>query len=467
VAKRIWLPISSSDPAGVSDRPFGASEFAVLVASLAFGAPALIVGADLLGLESGLGMTVPQLILAAPLGIVFAAGLLAAAAWAAADNGVPTGLLMRPALGVAGSWVASALQVLFFLAWTALELDFGASALLGAMEALEVEAFPRGLTIIGLGLIAGIFLVAGLAWVTQVWLYRFAFWGALALTVALAWMFLSSVDLDLLLDATPQASRFWLGVDGVMALGVIWFPVVADTARFVSAAPTAASGAGTGFSVAALALVLLGGIRAASVDLAGGDPAALLFDGATSVVAVVVVAWLVVGSIDQPFLFTFSAATALSTINDRLAGRIQAIVVLAIGVVVAIAVPRSTLRGVTELVVLFIAQVMAILIADYFLVRRRYYETDELYRRKGRYAGVNLYGLVAILVGFTIALVIRPVGPENWVASLESLIPGDLPLSETAGVPPIMVSMLISFAIYAGLGRWKIHDRVVVSPLRV
>ena len=58
----------------------------MLVASLAFGAPALIVGADLLGVESGLGMTVPQLILAAPLGIVFAAGLLAASAWAAAYN---------------------------------------------------------------------------------------------------------------------------------------------------------------------------------------------------------------------------------------------------------------------------------------------------------------------------------------------------------------------------------------------
>jgi purine-cytosine permease-like protein len=241
----------------MSERVFSSSDFAVLVASLALGAPALIVGLELLGFDPGLGLTVSQLVLAAPLGIVFAAGLLVAAAWAAAENGVPTGLLLRPSLGVAGSWAASILQLLFLVAWMALELDFAGSAIIEGLGVLGVEGIHSVVAVSLIALAAVGLLIAGLAWVTQVWLYRFAFWAALALTVVLAWRYLSLVDFTPLLDATPVAGNFWLGVDGVVVLGVIWFPIVVDTARFTVAPAAAASGAGTGFSVAALALVLI------------------------------------------------------------------------------------------------------------------------------------------------------------------------------------------------------------------
>jgi NCS1 family nucleobase:cation symporter-1 len=427
----------------------------------------LIVGIDLLGIDPGLGLTVSQLILAAPLGIVFAAGLIAAAAWVAAENGVPTGLLMRPALGIVGSWVAALVQVAFFVAWTALELEFGGAAFVGALDALGVEGIPKTLVIGGLALAAMGLLLAGLAWVTQIWLYRFAFWAALVLIVVLAWSFLSNINLVALFEVTPDAKNFWLGVDGVMALGVIFFPVVADTARFVSAVPSAASSAGTGFSVAALVLVLVGGLRAVSVDVTGGDPTAFLLDGVTSFVAVVIVGWLVVSGVEQPFILSFSGATALSTISDRLAGRVQALVILAVGVVVALVVSRTTIREITELLVVVIAQMLAVLLADYFLVRRKYYETDEFYRRKGTYAGVNIYGLIAVLAGIFTAMVLRPVGPEAWVAWLDSWIPGDAPIAEAVGLPPILLSMLVSLSIYTGFGRWRIHAREMVSRLRM
>ena len=40
-------------------------------------------------------------------------------------------------------------------------------------------------------------------------------------------------------------------------------------------------------------------------------------------------------------------------------------------------------------------------------------------------------------------------------------------VAEAAGVPPVLVSMLVTFVVYTILGRWKIHDRIVVSRLRV
>ena len=467
MAKRPWLSTSSSDPIGMSDRVFSSSDFAVLVASLAFGAPALIAGIDLLGFDPGLGLTVSQLILAAPLGIVFAAGLLSAAAWAAAENGVPTGLLMRPSLGVAGSWAAMVLQVTFVIAWIALELEFGGAAIARGLEAAGVEGIPEAVAVAVLALAAIGLLIAGLAWVTQIWMYRFAFWAALVLTVVLAWNYLSAVDMAPLLDATPEANNFWLGVDGIMALGIIWFPMVVDTARFTVAPPAAASGAGTGFSVAALALVLIAGLRAVSIGLPGGDPAALLIDGVSTLGAIVIVGWFLVAGIDQPFLLAFSGVTALSTISDRFAGRVQAMLLVGLGVLVALAVPISIVRRITDLIVVLIAQMLAVLLSDYYLVRRRYYETDGLYRRKGAHAGVNLYGLLAVLVGFITSAVIRPVGPEGWVSMLESWIPGETMIAESVGLPPILLSMVVSFSVYAALGRWKIHEKETVSNLRV
>jgi cytosine/uracil/thiamine/allantoin permease len=138
-----------------------------------------------------------------------------------------------------------------------------------------------------------------------------------------------------------------------------------------------------------------------------------------------------------------------------------------VGVVVALVVSRTTIREITELLVVVIAQMLAVLLADYFLVRRKYYETDEFYRRKGTYAGVNIYGLIAVLAGIFTAMVLRPVGPEAWVAWLDSWIPGDAPIAEAVGLPPILLSMLVSLSIYTGFGRWRIHAREMVSRLRM
>jgi hypothetical protein len=92
---------------------------------------------------------------------------------------------------------------------------------------------------------------------------------------------------------------------------------------------------------------------------------------------------------------------------------------------------------------------------------------DQLYDRKGAYAGVNFYGLFAVMLGAVTAIFIHPVGPDAWAAALESIIPGEASAAEAAGLPPILVSMLVSAIVYTGLGRWKIRDRVFVSRLRV
>ncbi len=438
----------------------------MLAASVAFGTPALVAGLDLLGGGDGAGLTVSQLILAAPVGIVFATILLVAAAWSAADNGVPVGLLLRPSLGVAGSWAATALLVAFLIGWIGLQLEFAGAALNSALEQLGVGDLPDAVPIVILAIAAGGFMIIGLAWVTQVWLYRFAFWGALLLVALLAWQYLTGVDFDPLLDVTPLPTNFWPGVDAIVALGIIWFPIVADTARFAATPSAAASGAGTGFSVPALMLVFVGGLRAAAAGVAD-DPATLLLDAGTTVTLLILAGWLVIGGINQTFMFGFSAATGLSTVSDWFAGRIQAIVLIAVGAAVALWVPGEVVADIAALIVVFIAQLLAVLLSDFFVVRRRYYETDELYRRKGTYSGVNLYGLVSVLVGFITATVLRPVGPGSWVSFVDGIIPGDVPIAESAGLPALLISMAVAFAVYMGLGRWKIHERVMVSKIRV
>ena len=70
-------------------------------------------------------MSFDQLILVVPIGLILGVGGLAAIAYIASETGLPTGMILRPGMGVAGSWLAAVIISLLYLAWAALELQFG------------------------------------------------------------------------------------------------------------------------------------------------------------------------------------------------------------------------------------------------------------------------------------------------------------------------------------------------------
>ena len=53
----------------------------------------------------------------------------------------------------------------------------------------------------------------------------------------------------------------------------------------------------------------------------------------------------------------------------------------------------------------------------------------------------------------------------EWVEFVEQLIPGRSPV-ESVGIPPVMITLAFSFALYALIGRWRIEEDYYMSKLR-
>src|SRR5215218_3121847 len=188
------------------------------------------LGVSLLVLVAG-ALLVPALglwpaLVATVVGAAVGNALLGLAAVPAAATGVPAMVLYRAPLGVRGSLLPTACNVVQNLGWATFELFVIATAATAISER-------------GFGVLATAMAVAGPLTVLRRWLQRFAVWAVLASTAYLTWYALTRFDLGALAGQPGQGGlSFWAGVDLAIALPISWVPLVADYARF-GRSPTA------------------------------------------------------------------------------------------------------------------------------------------------------------------------------------------------------------------------------------
>ncbi len=451
-------------PVSNRERFFTNPGFLALWASLGMGVPAVVLGATL-GSDQAMGLTYIQVLLVVPIGLILGGAAIAAVGWMAADMGVPTGLLFRPGLGLAGSWVASVFQALLYIGWTALEIQLGAMFLDRLADAAGYPITHAFSITIVTALVAALVFM-GMAWVSGVLIRRFTFWIALAVVIWLLVDVIASADLTGLQERIPDQSQFWLAIDLIVGFVMLWVPLAGDTSRFAKNSSAATSAVGFGFGIGLAMMLLMG----ATVGLAGGmdgtmDGSLEFLIGTAGTLAIVVgSAWLLAGMIDQPFGFVYGASTALAaTVRGRAPLWLSLVVVGLGGVTAAVSTPGS-LIGLGSFLLAVLTPLIAILLADFFVVRRRRYLTDALYQTGGPYGRVNFYGLGSFFAAFAIQQWIKPTGPVAWIEILEN-VPGAGSWG-AAGVPAVIVGMLVAFAMYSGLGRWKIEEWESVSQIR-
>ena len=179
-------------PVSNRERFFTNPGFLALWASLGMGVPAIVLGATL-GSGQAMGLTYIQVLLVVPIGLIVGGVVISAVGWMAADMGVPTGLLFRPGLGLAGSWIASVFQALLYVGWTALEIQLGATFLDRLADAAGYPiAYAISITIVTALVAALVFM--GMSWVSGVLIRRVTFWIALAVVVWLLVDVVTSAD---------------------------------------------------------------------------------------------------------------------------------------------------------------------------------------------------------------------------------------------------------------------------------
>jgi nucleobase:cation symporter-1, NCS1 family len=442
---------SGIDPVPPSERTLGSLDFAVLWGDLGIGLLVLVSG-GLLVPGLGFGAALVAIVLGSVVGVT----LLSLGATAGADHGLATMVLFRPVLGVRGSWIPSVLNWLQLVGWTAVELW----AMSYVADLVVRESF--GLSARPLWLIAAAAVSTGLAlWgpvgVIRLWLERFGVWLVGAISIAVTVLVLSADGLAASLSAPGDGSlTFGPALDLVIAMPVSWLPLVADYTRFSSRPRYAFAGTFWGYLVANVWLYSLGamivlatngqpspaGIATGILALAGGSIAGILF-----LVA------LLVGETDEAFADIYSGAVSLKNAIPKVP---QSVLIVGIGAIATVLAGWLSMERYETFLFLIgsvFVPLFGVLIADYFVGRRRRLDEDQLFSRGGRYwylGGVRVKALVPWLLGVAVFHWILPTGPTWWVDLVTSIV--GTPLAERTGwlsasIPAFLVSFLVAAVV--------------------
>ena len=459
VTKRIERVLQEEAPSwGVQPVPpdhrrLSGFDFAVLWGDLGVGLLVLVTGA-LLVPALGFG----EAFLAIVLGSVIGCVPLALVGMAGAREGVPGMVLLRPTLGIRGSYLPTVLNVAQLVGWTAFE--FWAMALVASRitgPLFGIDSFH-----IWLGVAAVVCLLLSLGGpvlVVRRWMERFGAWVIAAVAAWITFRLFATTDLGELWSrpGTGGFPTFWNAVDLVIAMPVSWIPLVADYNRFARRAVSSAGGTYAGYVLANVwfyalgALLILGagapgpsvtGIADGIVDLAGGT---------------LLLIALLVGETDEAFADIYSAAVSTQNLVPRVSQRAMIAAVSAVGVAIGAWLFRQPGEGIFAyesflfLIGSIFVPLFAVFVADYFTLRRRRYEAGALFDVRGPYrysAGFRVEAIAAWVLGFVMYHLVVPTGPAGWVQTVTDLTGAPL-LGGNA--PASILSFAAAFIVYVVL----------------
>ncbi len=406
------------EPVPTEHRTLRFFDYFVLWSSLGVGLLVLQAGAYLV---PGLGLG--GALLAILVGTLLGNLLLALAGVIGSDQAIPSMVMLRPVLGIRGSYLPSIANVIQLLGWSAFELWVMARAANSIMISLFgisgywawLVAFAVWCTLLALG---------GPLVVIRQWLEKFGVWLVYATTAWITGYLLLNYDiLELLSRAGEGGLPFLLAVDIVIAMPVSWMPLVADFNRFARNSREAFWGTYLGYALANVWFYALGAIFILVLqtdDLVGAVTAMGL--------GWLALAIILVDETDNAFADIYSAAVSSQNVLSRIP---QRAIIVGVGLVsLILAVAGSTMVGHQAYKEFLLAvgsifvPLFGVLFADYFLIRRRSYVSRELYRHGGCYwywHGVHLPGLIAWGLGILAFQLINRLLP--WVgASVPSLV---------------------------------------------
>ncbi len=452
-------PEGAIEPVPGQHRYLGFVDYFALWSSLGVGLLVLLAGTLLV---PGLGLA--QALAAIGIGTVVGNLLLALAGVVGSETAVPTMVLLRPALGIRGSYLPTLLNIVQLIGWGSFEIFIMSQAANGISRTLF--AYDNAvLWVLVFAALCTLLALGGPLVVVRRWLERFAIWLVYATTIYLTWYLLTHHDIGALLGRPGDGSLpFWLAVDLVVAMPVSWMPLVADYNRFARRSGPAFWGTFAGYFVANVWFYALGvlfvltlattDLIPAIISLAGGWVALLL---------------LLVDETDNAFANIYSTAVSIQNVLPRARQRWLAVAVGAVCALIAANVNIVQYEVFLFLIGAFFVPLFGVLAADYFVLRRRRYDLKALYRSAGPYwyrGGVNWKAVAAWLAGFLAYQWIVPTEIPGWKALLAGAAGAlALPFPLSARFPWLgasVPSFVAAAALYlAAAGVWGKAPRTV------
>jgi NCS1 family nucleobase:cation symporter-1 len=439
-------------PVPVHRRVLGLWDTFVLWADLGISFLVMVVGTFLV---PGLGLK--QALLAILVGAIIGNVLLGIGGAIGADARVPQMVLLRAPLGLRGSYLPTALNILQLLGWATFEVIVMAQA----ADVLMKEVFGlRSLYHLWVAFFTALTLVLALSGPIRVTrlLKVSIVWLVLLSTLWITGSLLVNYDIGEILSRPGDGSMsFWLAVDLVVALPISWFPLVADYSRFARDTRSAFWGTAAGYFVPQVWFYALGSLLVLAVNVAS-DPNAPISPMLTAI-AGLTAGWaalliLLIDETDEAFANVYSTALSIENLFPGLSHRLLIVAICAVVLLAGWTIPLAEYESFLLLIGSAFVPLLGVLAADYYALRGRRYEVEELYEPRGRYwygGGVNWLAVAVWLVGAALYLAIAGIHVKGL--NLDGLAPQ---LGAT------LPSFIVTFVLYAVLGRFAARRPVTV-----
>jgi putative hydroxymethylpyrimidine transporter CytX len=357
------------EPVPARFRVLGFLDYFVLWADLGVGLLFLAAGSYLV---PGLGL--PQALAAIVLGTAAGNLMLGLAGVIGSEHGVPSMVSLRPSFGRRGSYLPSLINVVQLVGWGAFEIVIMAQAssrLSGPI--LGLASYP--IWTVGWAAIVILMALGGPLVVVRQWLEKIGIWLVLLTISWIAVYALTRGNLGSIWARPGDGSLgFAQAIDLVVAMPISWLPLVADFNRFAKDSRSSFAGTVAGFAVANVMCYALGALLILvlpSTDLVGSIMTVAF--GAAGL------ALLLGDETDNAFADVYSSAISIKNVVPGLSTRALVAAVGGTCLALALTVDLASFQGFLYLVGSLITPLFGVLFADYFLLRRRRYTSEELY----------------------------------------------------------------------------------------
>lgn len=325
--------------------------------------------------------------------------LLALAGKIGSDHGIPSLITMRPSLGIRGSYLPAALNVMQLVGWTTFEIMIMARA----AEMLAGSAVPYYLWATIFGALVALLGIAGPLNVARQWLGKFAVWIAYGTSAVIIISLISSTDMTALVSSPGKGMSFFTALDLVIAMPVSWMPLVADYNRFAKKSKSALWGTLIGFTMTNI-LFYFGGV------LIGTSDVVKIIAAIQGVFFGFLMLLLIVDEADNAFADMYSAAVSTQDIFSKISQKHLVIGFTALSAILAMIVSIQDYEVFLLLIGAIFVPLFGVVLTDYYVVRKQKYTEQLLYAKQNR-LGIAAPALIAWALGALLNYLLSPLSP--------------------------------------------------------
>lgn len=260
---------------------------------------------------------------------------------------------VKLSFGQKGGLLFAFLNVLQLVGWTAIMIYDGAVSAGGIGGSFRLWAVVIG------GLIV-VWILIGLT--NLGWINRIAMAALLVLTVILCGVIFGGGAPT---AAVNDSLSFGAAVELAVAMPLSWLPLISDYTREAEKPKAATLASAAVYGAVSCWMYVIG--MGAAIFTGGSDIAQIMLEAGLGAAALVI---LVLSTVTTTFLDAWSAGISAESLSKKLSGRWTAVVVAAVGTVGALLFPMDDITNFLYLIGSVFAPMIAIQIADVFLLHR-------------------------------------------------------------------------------------------------